>query len=190
MDALTKSVRAEAIPSKKAREIAIFLWKNLYCEYGTPGNCVVQDRGDELNAKIVKELHDFFGCEIRLTNAGNKEANGQAERYFRTFKDRLAASQAEYKDELLPRDWERTLLPAIVFGMNSCRSSAHKKVPLELSLGRSLYTPFDIEKMNSNISDGKKVYKSFVLQVFFSFHSYTDRSRTRMFIDFVLGWLR
>ena len=167
VDAFTKQVRAEAIPSKKAREIAIFLWKNLYCEYGTPGNCVVHDRGDELNAKIVKKLHDFFGCDIRLTNAGNKQSNGQAERYFRTFKDRLAASQAEYKDELLPEDWERTLVPAIVFGMNSCVSFAHKKVPLELTLGRPLYTPFDIERMNPDVSQGKKSYNSFDLDISF-----------------------
>ena len=154
VDSFTKQVRAEALPSKNAQEVCLFLWKNLYCEYGAPGECLVHDRGPELSEKVVKEMHEKFGTEIRLTNAGNKESNGQVERYIRTFKNRLSAAQSTYKDELLPVGWERYLVPAIVFGMNSSKSAAHGKVPLELTLGRQIYTPMDIERLDIDDSTG------------------------------------
>ena len=154
VDAFTKQIKAGAIPNKSADEVAMFLWEKLYCEVGTPGNCMVQDRGDELWSEITKSMHKFFQTEIRFTTAGNKQSNGQAERYFRTMKDRLAACQNKYKDGFLPRNWTRTLLPAVVFGINSSVSSAHGQVPLELTMGRPIYTPFDITNMDLDAEEG------------------------------------
>jgi len=96
VDAFTKWVIADKMEVKNAMNIAHFLWKNVYCTYLTPSRCFIHDRDSTLSAKIVKALHEHFETDIRITAAGNKEANGQVERSIRTFKTRINAVLLEY----------------------------------------------------------------------------------------------
>ena len=63
------------------------------------------DRDKSLAADIVKKLHEEFKTDIRITNAGNKEANGQVERVIRTFKSRMNAALLEYPGKMFRKLW-------------------------------------------------------------------------------------
>ena len=96
VDAFTKWVIADKMDSKSAINIAHFLWEKVYCFLLAPSKCLIHDRDSSLAAEIVKSLHSEFGTDIRVTSAGNKEANGQVERVIKTFKTRMNAVLLEY----------------------------------------------------------------------------------------------
>ena len=96
VDAFTKWVIADKMDSKSAVNIAHFLWEKVYCFLLAPSKCLIHDRDSSLAAEIVKSLHNEFGTDIRVTSAGNKEANGQVERVIKTFKSRMNAVLLEY----------------------------------------------------------------------------------------------
>ena len=101
VDAFTKWVIADKLENKGALEIAHFLWEKVYCFLLAPSRCLIHDRDKSLAADIVKKLHEEFKTDIRITNAGNKEANGQVERVIRTFKSRMNAVLLEYPGKIL-----------------------------------------------------------------------------------------
>lgn len=91
MDSFIKYVEGEVIPDKSAKSIAMFLWKNIFCRYLTPLECIIHDRDKTLEAKIMKVLFKRFGCKIKITLAGNPQSNGQAEIFHKTIKERINA---------------------------------------------------------------------------------------------------
>ena len=91
VDSFIKYVEGEVIPDKSANSIAMFLWKNIFCRYLTPLECIIHDRDQTLKAKIMKVLFKRFGCKIKITLAGNPQSNGQAEIFHKTIKERINA---------------------------------------------------------------------------------------------------
>jgi len=96
VDAFTKWVIADKMESKSALNIATFLWEKVYCFLLAPSRCMIHDRDSSLAAEVVKKLHSEFNTDIRVTSAGNKEANGQVERTIKTFKTRVNAVLLDY----------------------------------------------------------------------------------------------
>ena len=78
-----------AIPDKSAFEIANFLFKNIYCRYLVPGDCLIHDRDKGLCANINKIMHEGFGTDVNVSSAYRPQANGQAEAYVKKVKTKL-----------------------------------------------------------------------------------------------------
>ena len=98
VDAFIKYVEGEVLSDKTAKSIALFLWKNIFCRYLTPLECIIHDRDRTLGAEVMKELFDNFRCKIKVTVAGNPKANGQVEIYMKTIKERVNAIQFDYSN--------------------------------------------------------------------------------------------
>ena len=96
VDSFIKYVEGDVLSDKKASSIALFLWKNLFCRYLTPLECIIHDRDKTLGGKVMKELFSRFGCEIRVTTAGNPKSNGQVEIFMKTIKERVNAIQYDH----------------------------------------------------------------------------------------------
>jgi hypothetical protein len=154
VDSFIKYVEGEVIPDKSANSIAMFLWKNIFCRYLTPLECIIHDRDQTLKAKIMKVLFKRFGCKIKITLAGNPQSNGQAEIFHKTIKERINALLMDHNYEL-PEDWANTILPQVLCGIRCSPAHSTGQIPAELLLGRKLVFPFEVlesETLEENIS--------------------------------------
>jgi len=96
--AFIKYVEGDVLKDKKARTIAAFLWKNIFCRYLTPLECIIHDGDKTLAAKVMKELFERFDCNIKVTVGGNPQSNGQVEIFMKTIKERVNAIQLDYSN--------------------------------------------------------------------------------------------
>lgn len=101
VDAFTKYTEGEALDDKTAISIATFIWKNIFCRYLTPIECIIHDRDTTLGGKVMKYLFEKFNCEIRVSVEGRPESNGQVEIFIKTFKERLNSILINYGNLLL-----------------------------------------------------------------------------------------
>ena len=67
--------------------VAIFLYQEIYCRYLSPGEAIIYDRGGEFTGKVVKNLNESFGVDMRVISAGRPQGNGQAEAMVKTMKN-------------------------------------------------------------------------------------------------------
>jgi len=75
--------------------VAFFIFKNIYCRYSTPGECIIHDRGSDFCNKVATILHDNFSTEIRIIQSNRPCANGQAESAVKRVKCKFKAGMLE-----------------------------------------------------------------------------------------------
>jgi hypothetical protein len=136
-------VEGAVLEDKRAATIALFLWKDIFCRYLTPCECIIHDGDTTLAANVMKELFNRFRCTIKVTCGGNPKSNGQVEIFMKTVKERINALQVDYDYEL-PSDWDVTLFPQVLCGLRCSPAHATGKIPAELLLGRDLKFPFEL----------------------------------------------
>ena len=124
--------------------VALFLYRQVFCRYQTPGECIVYDRG-ELTANVVKTLREAYGVEARVISAGRPQGNGQAEAYVKNLKNKMRALMSEISDEL-PLNWDESILHHALQIIRSDPSSATGIAPAEMMLGRKLVYPIELKK--------------------------------------------
>ena len=131
--------------------VALFVYQHIYCRYMSPGECIVQDRGELCN-KIAKLLADKFNCSIRVISAGRPQANGQAEAYVKNLKRKMKALMVDASHEQLPNNWDDSLLHLALQGLRCDPASSTGYAPAELILGRPLVYPIELDQEDVDIS--------------------------------------
>ena len=81
--------------------VAIFLYQHILCRYLSPDECIIHDRGPEFCNKVVMNLMELFGVEIRRISAGYPQGNGQVKKYVGILKEKMKAIISEKSNYFL-----------------------------------------------------------------------------------------
>ena len=128
VDYFSKYVVSEALKSKTAADIALFLY-NLQSQYGAAAVHINDQGGDFVN-DVATEIHTLSGTRQRITSAYHPQTNGLAERNNRTIQSMLLKSlQSQHLD------WQRALA-GIISSYNTSKQKSTKISPFELMFSR------------------------------------------------------
>ena len=131
--------------------VALFIYRNIYCRYMCPGECIIQDRGEFCNL-VAKILAERFNCPIRVTSSGRPQSNGQAEAYVKNLKRKYKAFMVDASQEKLPINWDESLMHLASQALRCDPSTATGYAPAELILGRKLVYPIELNKDDVDLS--------------------------------------
>jgi IS30 family transposase len=81
---------AKPLRTKKAKDVAEAVYKNLYCQHGTVRR-VTTDRGGEFVNNIHQAIKQLLAQRGTSTTPYNSPSNGQAENAVKSIKDMLSA---------------------------------------------------------------------------------------------------
>ena len=132
----------EAVPLKDQTTssiIAALLSKWIYI-HGIP-LYILSDQGSNIDSQALHELCNIFGIEKRRSSAYHSQGNGFAERNIRSVKDMLRS--ALLHRSLNQSKWS-TILPELIFALNTSVSKAINHVPFDIVFGRSARLPIDV----------------------------------------------
>ena len=137
----------------KALTVAEFLYKNIYCRYLSPGECIIHDYGGEFTANVQKKLAKDFGVDMRCIKAGRPWANGQAESAVKKVKTKLKLLALENGDDnQIPRDWDGVILHNALQILRCDPTQATGFAPAELMIGRPLVYPIEFSRCDLDFS--------------------------------------
>ena len=124
--------------------VGCFIYEELYCRYGAPGECVINDSGTDFCNKVCKFLHDTYGVDCRVTTPGNPKSNGLVEDKVGTMKDKMKALMAE-KGDITDDRWDEAPFYTALSCLRFDRNCASGFSPTELLLGRKPILPFECD---------------------------------------------
>ena len=99
---MSKNIQFWALPNKKAKGVAKFIYECIYCRYLAPGECVIFDNGKEFCNKVMQALCKDYGVEIRVIAGGRPQSNGIGEAYVKNFKTKLTSLILENRNIFSP----------------------------------------------------------------------------------------
>ena len=103
---------AVPLPDSRAPTLADALWRHFITPLGPPRR-VHNDKGVNLNAKIIKDFFHSWDIRQTTTVSGYPQGNGVVERLNATIQDIIAKKLVNEK----PRDWD-LLVPSAVMAYN------------------------------------------------------------------------
>lgn len=112
---------------------------------------LLTDQGSNVDGLIMSEVCNSLGIEKRRLSACHSQGNGFAERHIRSIKDMLRA--AFLHRNMAHTKW-RSLLPGLVFALNTSKSKASGCIPYNVVFGRSALLPQDISFQHGNPDSG------------------------------------
>ena len=138
-DVFSKYIEAVPLKDQMAPTIANALLSHWIYIHGPPFY-MLSDQGSNVDGTMIKEICNILGIEKRRSSAYHSQGNGFAERNIRSVKDML-------RSVLLQRKAQQTkwtsLLPELVFALNTSLSKAIKCTPFNVVFGRSARLPVD-----------------------------------------------
>ena len=78
MDYFSKNMEMRAIKAKSAKEVALFVYKEVICRWGSP-DIIITDQGREFCNCINDELMECTHCKHRITSSYHPQSNGLVE---------------------------------------------------------------------------------------------------------------
>ena len=129
IDHFTKWVYGKAIPANTAINVANFLMDEIYFKVGCP-DIIMSDGGSEFANKLNEELTKLLHMKWSITTPYHPQANGQVERFNRTFEEMISKHLPEQEH----RDWD-IYLPQCLHAYNTSVNSATHFTPFELHHG-------------------------------------------------------
>ena len=108
--------------------------------HGMP-HFILSDQGSNVDGEAIKEICNTLGIEKRRSSAYHSQGNGFAERNIRNVKDMLRTVLLQRK--LNQSKWA-SLLPELVFALNTSESKATKYIPFNVVFGRDARFPIDV----------------------------------------------
>ena len=125
------------LPNKSGSVIARAIYEHLVCVHGVPDE-IHSDKAPELIAGAVKEMCQRWHLSQIYTSGDQPQANGQVERFMRTFKVLLTIYVAEFHE-----DWEDCCAP-LVFSYRVSLNDVTGYSPYFKLFGRDPRLPVDM----------------------------------------------
>ena len=147
MDYFSKNMEMRALKAKTVKNVAIFLYEEVICRWGSP-DMIITDQGREFCNTINKELMKRACCKHRITSAYHPQSNGLVERQNRS------TTQFLLKNMDCQDDWVQ-MIPTM---MASHRHTVHSTTNIELSamlLGRKPTLAVDMMLKNEEFFNRK-----------------------------------
>ena len=139
-DLFSKYIEAVPMKDQTAPTIINALMTRWIYTHGTP-HFILSDQGSNVDGETVKEICNTLGIEKRRSSAYHSQGNGFAERNIRNVKDMLRTVLLQRK--LNQSKWV-SLLPELVFALNTSESKATKCIPFNVVFGRDARLPIDV----------------------------------------------
>ena len=99
IDSLGKYIETEAFESINAAVVAGFIYRNIFCRYGTPYSVLYHDRDPKFVNAVMKVLMTVHRCKIKVTHRA--ETNGQVERYIQILRKVLTCCKADNGNQFI-----------------------------------------------------------------------------------------
>ena len=132
-DVFSKYIEAVPLKDQMAPTIANALLSHWIYIHG-PIFYMLSDRGSNVNGTMIKEICNILGIEKRRSSGYHSQGNGFAERNIRSVKDMLRSVLLQRKAQ---QSKSKSLLPELVFALNTSLSKAIKCTPYNVVFGRS-----------------------------------------------------
>ena len=129
IDHFSKWVYGKALPVNNAMQVAEFLINEIYFKVGCP-KVVMSDGGPEFNNKLNQELSKLLKVKWSVTTPYHPQANGQVERFNRTFAEMISKHLPEGEHH----HWDEYLQQCI-HAYNISVNTATQFTPFELHHG-------------------------------------------------------
>ena len=136
-DYFSKWPEAEALQSKEAVGVALFLYR-LIIRYGV-AEIVMSDQGREFVNQVNKELFTLSGTDHRISSAYHPQTNGLDERFNQTLSQALVKVINENQN-----DWDLHIDP-ILFAYRTSKNDTTKFSPFYLMFSRQPKLPIELE---------------------------------------------
>lgn len=78
VDYNTKWIEAEPLTVVMTAKIEHFLWKNIYCCFGTP-ETIVTDNGGQFDKEDIRSFTTKYGTQLLYASPAHPQTNGQVE---------------------------------------------------------------------------------------------------------------
>lgn len=83
--------------------VAGFIYRQIYCRYLCPGECIFADSGSEWSNGVNRILTKSFGVNFVMSRPGNPKSNGLAEGAVKTLKNKMKALMSENSIQIFIR---------------------------------------------------------------------------------------
>ncbi|OMH82338.1 Retrovirus-related Pol polyprotein from transposon [Zancudomyces culisetae] len=134
IDYLTKWPIAVAVPHATSEVVINFLFTKVVQEFGIPAQ-LMSDRGASFTSELSSKFYEEVGIHHTPTTVFRPQANGQVERFHRTFRNVLAKVSERNKEE-----WD-TYIWKVLLVIRTMKNRSTDKSPAELLYGVKLQTP-------------------------------------------------
>ncbi len=138
-DIFSKYIEAVPLKDQTATTITGALLSKWIYVHGTP-YFLLSDQGSNVSGEIINDLCNVLGIEKRRSSAYHSQGNGFAERSIRRIKDMLRSALLQRKTN--QNKWA-SVLPELVFALNTVPSKATNCVPYNVIFGRPPRLPID-----------------------------------------------
>ena len=138
-DVFSKCIEAVPMKNQLAETICDAMYRNWIMRFGCP-YYILSDQGSNVDGETVRALCTEFNIEKRRTSAYHSQGNGFAERNIRTIRELFRTLLLDFG---IPQNQWDTLIPSILFALNTTVSSTTKCAPFEVIYGRKPVLPLD-----------------------------------------------
>ena len=139
-DIFSKYIEAVPMPNQEADTIVDAVWRSWITKLGCPAY-IHSDQGSNVDGETVRAVCEKFNIQKRRTSGYHSEGNGFAERNIRSIREVLRTLLLDFE---IPQSQWTTILPSVIFALNTSLSSATKRSPYEVVFGRLPTLPIDL----------------------------------------------
>ncbi|GJZ62730.1 reverse transcriptase domain-containing protein [Tanacetum coccineum] len=137
MDYFTKWVEAKAVSTITGNQVKKFVWDNIVCRFGLPGE-IVSDDGKQFSDNPFKDCCEKLNITQRFASVKHPQSNGLVERANRSLGDRIKARLGKGN-----KNWIEEL-PHVLWAHHMTIKSSHSDTPFSLTYGSEAVIPTEI----------------------------------------------
>ena len=137
VDYNTKWVEAEALAVISTAKIEHFLWKNIYCRFGTP-DTIVTDNGGQFDNDDIRSFTGKHGTRLLYASPAHPQTNGQVEAVNKIIK-KLLKKRIDNAQGL----WAERL-PEVLWSYRTTPTEANGETPFCMAFGTEAVMPVEL----------------------------------------------
>jgi hypothetical protein len=137
VDYNTKWVEAEALTLITTERIEHFLWKNIYCRFGTP-ETIITDNGTQFDNDEIRSFTARNGTKLLYASPAHPQTNGQVEAVNKLIKRTLKKKLDDSKGLWAAR------LPEVLWSIRTTATEANGETPFCMAFGTEAVIPVEM----------------------------------------------